>query len=261
MKFGTVSQGSKDATVKKLQQLLEKRTGKRPSGGQDGIFGPGTRALVMEFQGMHGLTTDGICGKNTWYALEPTLYKGDSGQIIALVQDKLRERLQPVGKSDGVFGVNTEKAVKGVQAAADLVQDGIIGVNTWPAIKGARQEATAPRTSHFRMAEFNCKDGVQVPKEYWENLQRLMNILETLRAALGERPIIIHSGYRHGTYNKKVGGASNSQHLYAAAADITVTGLSPNAVYKKADALLTNHGVGKYNTFTHVDVRGKRARW
>ena len=35
----------------------------------DGIFGGGTRAAVIAFQRVHGLSADGIVGKNTWRAL------------------------------------------------------------------------------------------------------------------------------------------------------------------------------------------------
>ena len=35
----------------------------------DGIFGNGTRAAVIAFQRAHGLSADGIVGKNTWRAL------------------------------------------------------------------------------------------------------------------------------------------------------------------------------------------------
>ena len=35
----------------------------------DGIFGNGTRAAVIAFQKAHGLSADGIVGKNTWRAL------------------------------------------------------------------------------------------------------------------------------------------------------------------------------------------------
>ena len=35
----------------------------------DGIFGAGTRAAVIAFQRAHGLSADGIVGKNTWRAL------------------------------------------------------------------------------------------------------------------------------------------------------------------------------------------------
>ena len=89
-----------------------------------------------------------------------------------------------------------------------------------------------------------------------------MNLLEEIREACGDRPITINSGYRTESYNKKVDGAKQSQHLYAAAADIKVSGKSASEVYKLCDRLVGNRGgVGRYSTFTHVDVRGHKARW
>lgn len=53
-----------------------------------------------------------------------------------------------------------------------------------------------------------------------ENLSLLCrNILQPVREAFGE-PIIVSSGYRSYALNKAVGGASNSDHLSGAAADI-----------------------------------------
>lgn len=93
-------------------------------------------------------------------------------------------------------------------------------------------------------------------------LPKLMNLLEEIRTACGNRAITVTSGYRTESYNKKVDGAKQSQHLYAAAADIKVSGKSASEVYKLCDRLVGSRGgVGKYSTFTHVDVRGHKARW
>ena len=51
-------------------------------------------------------------------------------------------------------------------------------------------------TPHFRSKEFNCKDGTPVPNQYMPNVKALAQQLEVLRAALGNKPIIITSGYR-----------------------------------------------------------------
>jgi len=86
--------------------------------------------------------------------------------------------------------------------------------------------------------------------------------LEELRRAIGNRPIIINSGYRCPTHNKKVGGAKNSQHLYGKAADIRVNGMNPRTLEKYADTVFANGGVGMGGqNFVHVDTRGHRARW
>ena len=59
-----------------------------------------------------------------------------------------------------------------------------------------------------------------------------------------------------------MGGKFDSQHLYGVAADITVAGVRPDEVYAFADEYLSGWGgVGRYKTFTHVDVREKKSRW
>lgn len=53
-----------------------------------------------------------------------------------------------------------------------------------------------------------------------ENLKRLcVNVLQPLRDAWGA-PIVVNSGYRSLALNRKVCGASNSDHLYGCAVDI-----------------------------------------
>ena len=43
----------------------------------DGCYGPMTSGVVKRFQSEHGLTADGICGKQTWNAIEKELYEGN----------------------------------------------------------------------------------------------------------------------------------------------------------------------------------------
>ena len=148
-----------------------------------------------------------------------------------------------------------------MQSAAGLAVDGKGGKNTWTALLEGKA-AGVPASAHFKLSEFKCKDGTAVPAKYYANCQKLMNLLEEIRAACGNRAITITSGYRTESYNKKVDGAKQSQHLYAAAADIKVSGMGASEVYKLCDTLVGSRGgVGKYSTFTHVDVRGHKARW
>ena len=56
------------------------------------------------------------------------------------------------------------------------------------------------------------------------------NVLQPLRDMLG-KPITITSGFRNKLLNQKVGGASNSQHLYGQAADIIVLGMKVEDLY------------------------------
>ena len=60
-----------------------------------------------------------------------------------------------------------------------------------------------------------------IPDKYRDNAIRLIKtVLQPIRTAWG-KPINISSGYRSSSVNQKVGGAKNSDHLFAAAADIT----------------------------------------
>lgn len=58
-----------------------------------------------------------------------------------------------------------------------------------------------------------------IPEKYEKNLEKLMELLQTIRDKYGH-PIIVTCGYRCEQVNKVVGGASNSDHKFAAAADI-----------------------------------------
>lgn len=110
-------------------------------------------------------------------------------------------------------------------------------------------------TPHFTVREFACKDGAdEVVVD-----TALVYLLEDLRVFYGS-PITIVSGYRTPEHNEKVGGASNSYHMKGMAADIRVAGVPPARVYSDLNPVHTG-GLGKYNTFTHIDTRGTRARW
>jgi uncharacterized protein YcbK (DUF882 family) len=120
-------------------------------------------------------------------------------------------------------------------------------------------------TKNFSLDEFKCNDGTDVPDELRDNVQELANNLQVLRDHFN-KPISINSGYRSPKHNKKVGGSPKSQHLLATAADITVDGYKPSEVYKAIVQLIEEGkmkegGLGRYNSFTHYDIRGTKARW
>ena len=120
-----------------------------------------------------------------------------------------------------------------------------------------KTDANKQLTVNFKVKEFACKDGSDVvlvsPK--------LLTILQTVRIHFG-KPVIINSGYRTPSYNKKIGGANYSQHMYGTACDIRINGVSPKDLASYIETLLVNTGgIGIYSTFVHVDVRTKKARW
>ena len=120
-------------------------------------------------------------------------------------------------------------------------------------------------TANFNKEEFDCADGTQMPIEVFNNVIELAESLEVLRAHFNA-PITINSAWRTATYNRKVGGAVNSQHLSGKASDVVVSGVPPEEVANAIEfliecGLMKEGGVGRYDTFTHYDIRGTKARW
>ncbi len=58
-------------------------------------------------------------------------------------------------------------------------------------------------------------------------------------------------------HNRDVGGVPDSQHLLGRAADIVVQKLHPDCVAAIAETIpaFSNGGIGRYDDFTHLDVR------
>ena len=110
---------------------------------------------------------------------------------------------------------------------------------------------------HFDSNEFACKDGCGFDHPHTELIAKL----EKLRELCGHKPLHINSACRCQKHNKAVGGASNSQHVLGKAADVRPPkGMTIEEFAHHAEQAGFG-GIGKYNTFVHVDVREGKARW
>ena len=107
---------------------------------------------------------------------------------------------------------------------------------------------------HFKLSEMACKDGSDKVLYSTE----LMAKLEELRA-YGGFTVSINSGYRTPAYNKKIGGASRSQHTLGTAADIVVKKNGAVVSAKKVCCLCQSlgfKGIGYISAnAVHVDTR------
>jgi peptidoglycan hydrolase-like protein with peptidoglycan-binding domain len=56
------------------------------------------------------------------------------GPPVALLQERLRAKGVYSGNLDGIFGEQTEAAVKAFQARSGLETDGVVGPATWQAL-------------------------------------------------------------------------------------------------------------------------------
>ena len=90
----------------------------------------------------------------------------------------------------------------------------------------------------------------------------LCRVLLHLRSAKRPTSVLCNSWFRDRIYNHRVGGVVWSMHLTCGAADVIKPGFTPSEVAE----ILENHpdsekfGIGRYETFTHIDIRGMIGR-
>lgn len=112
-------------------------------------------------------------------------------------------------------------------------------------------------SANFKVKEFACNDG----SDPIFISPSLVEVLQAIRTHFG-KAVHINSAYRTASYNKKIGGATYSQHCYGKGADIRITGVKPKAVAEFAETLMPDcGGIGIYSNFTHIDVREVKNRW
>lgn len=114
---------------------------------------------------------------------------------------------------------------------------------------------------HLTWDELACKDGTPYPDEFIRDgrVRILARAFELIRQKCGNKPIKINSAYRTGSWNRKIGGARDSLHLYGCALDLVPPkGMSVDQFYDLIHAFhqeLDVYGLGKYPTFVHIDIR------
>ena len=114
---------------------------------------------------------------------------------------------------------------------------------------------------NFRINEFVCRCGCEMPPEARQNIEALVaNVFDPLREAYG-KPIYVNSGYRCEKHNKAVGGVPKSQHMLGQAADISVKSekLKVKSELETLASIIVQQGrfdqLIIYPTFLHVSYR------
>ncbi|BBN97517.1 peptidoglycan-binding protein [Sporolactobacillus terrae] len=139
-----LKKGSKGSAVKSLQQDLIHAGYSVGKSGADGDFGPATEAAVRKLQQDYRIGVDGVVGPQTKSALSKALAKKSkpSGKSVVSYPGHVLKRgnrgkdVQRIQRAlgitvDGIFGKQTEAAVKAYQKRHGLSIDGIVGKQTW----------------------------------------------------------------------------------------------------------------------------------
>ena len=89
---------------------------------------------------------------------------------------------------------------------------------------------------HFTLAELTVTDHREFDnsptQEEISNLQRLAQLLEQVKEAIGGKPVMINSAFRCKQVNDAVGSKDTSQHRHGCAADFRVPSMTPDEVVR-----------------------------
>jgi zinc D-Ala-D-Ala carboxypeptidase len=97
-----------------------------------------------------------------------------------------------------------------------------------------------------------------VPISLHGNLSRLCLLLEQVRKVIA-KPIHINSAYRCSDLNKLVKGQPNSQHMFGCAADIRITGMTPDEIIKAiiASDIQFDQMIREFDSWVHISVTNR----
>lgn len=111
------------------------------------------------------------------------------------------------------------------------------------------------RWPHFRPAEVACRGTGELLVH-----PQALDTLEALRKELGNKPLIVNSGYRSESHNRAIGGAKHSKHREGTAFDISCQNHHPTILRDVALAVgfLAVAWYPKQN-FVHVDLGPARS--
>ena len=115
-------------------------------------------------------------------------------------------------------------------------------------------------TEHFTLEELTHTDHREydnTPNDAeLENLKRLAEFLEEIKAALGGRPVMVNSAFRCKQVNDAVGSKDSSQHRIGCAVDFRVPKLTPDEVVRIiiSAGLPYDQVIREFDRWTHVSI-------
>lgn len=115
-------------------------------------------------------------------------------------------------------------------------------------------------SKHFTLDELTVTDHREFDNSPTQaeisNLQRLAQLLEQVKEAIGGKPVMINSAFRCKQVNDAVGSKDTSQHRHGCAADLRVPGMTPDEVVRAviAAGLPYDQIIREFDRWTHISI-------
>ncbi|WP_433031670.1 N-acetylmuramoyl-L-alanine amidase [Actinomycetospora sp. CA-053990] len=160
-----LSRGDAGPPVAEVRAALEALGIVEPTGPGPVLFDDQLEHAVRIFQQRRGLITDGIVGPATYRALRDARWAlGDrmlllnaasplTGDDVFALQERLLELGYDSGRADGVFGRQTEQALRGFQRDYGMTPDGMCGPRTLRHLGYLGRKVTGGRPGLLREQE------------------------------------------------------------------------------------------------------------
>jgi N-acetylmuramoyl-L-alanine amidase len=160
-----LSRGDAGPPVAEVRAALEALGIVEPTGPGPVLFDEQLEHAVRIFQQRRGLITDGIVGPATYRALRDARWAlGDrmlllnaasplTGDDVFALQERLLELGYDSGRADGVFGRQTEQALRGFQRDYGMSPDGMCGPRTLRHLGYLGRKVTGGRPGLLREQE------------------------------------------------------------------------------------------------------------
>ena len=113
---------------------------------------------------------------------------------------------------------------------------------------------------HFTLAELTVTDHREFDNSPTQaeisNLQRLAQLLEQVKEAIGGKPVMVNSAFRSKAVNDAVGSSDKSQHRHGCACDLRVPGMTPDEVVRAviAAGLPFDQIIREFDRWTHISI-------
>ena len=139
--------------MKKFQQIFNLQV--------DGVVGKATwyqiKAIYNAVKGLGELTGEGLTIDEVDRIFSKILRQGDRGDPVRTIQYYLSvlgffDDTLPKVVIDGIFGPETERAIRVFQQQQGLTADGIVGRNTWDALTNAYNQVRASLPEQYLSA-------------------------------------------------------------------------------------------------------------